>query len=44
MAKAISTADSAIRPNPIPLTFWPFWPTCPGRLSDAVRSVARLTG
>lgn len=28
MAKAIVTADSAVRPDPIPLTFWP---TCYGR-------------
>ena len=39
MAKAISTADSAVRPEPIPLTFWP---TCPGRSGDAARSASRF--
>ena len=34
MAKAIFTADSAVRPDPFPLTFWP---ACPGRSRLAAR-------
>jgi hypothetical protein len=30
MAEAIVTADSAVRPDPIPLTFWPTYPRRPG--------------
>jgi hypothetical protein len=32
MAEAIFTADSAVRPDPIPLTFWP---TCRPRVAAA---------
>lgn len=39
MAKAISTADSAVRPDPFPLTFWP---TCPGRSGLAARFASRF--
>ncbi len=39
MAKAIVTADSAVRPDPIPLTSWP---TCLGRPGTAVRSASRF--
>lgn len=40
MAKAIVTADSAVRPDPIPLTFWP---TRYGRSGVATRHAARFT-
>ncbi len=40
MAEAIVTADSAVRPDPIPLTFRP---SCPGRPGvAAARSASRF--
>jgi hypothetical protein len=40
MAEAIVTADSAVRPDPIPLTFWP---TCSGRSwGAAAQSASRF--